>query len=291
MNFASIDVETANSDLASICQVGITVVRSGEIVEVWSKLINPETYFDGINVSIHGIHSNTVSEAQTFKEIYPEISSRLSGIVVSHTNFDRVSISRACELHGKPMFQTSWIDSAKMVRRAWPDDYARRGYGLANVANDLGIDFRHHDAGEDARVAAEIVLRICADTGMDMSEWLKLVTQPIYTESIRQKSITRESNPEGVLHGETLVFTGALSITRRQAADLATVAGCHVQSNVTKKTTLIVVGDQDIRRLSNQDKSSKHRKAESMIEKGQLIRILTESDFRRLISEPYTISD
>jgi DNA polymerase-3 subunit epsilon len=54
---------------------------------------------------------------------------------------------------------------------------------------------------------------------------------------------------------------------------------------VTKKTTLLVVGDQDIKKLGGNEKSSKHRKAEELIQQGHAIRILCESDFRFLVSE------
>lgn len=42
------------------------------------------------------------------------------------------------------------LDSAMIVRRAWPEQFGQRGWGLANVAIFLGIRFRHHDALEDA---------------------------------------------------------------------------------------------------------------------------------------------
>ena len=64
------------------------------------------------------------------------------------------------------------------------------------------------------------------------------------------------------------------------AADI----GCQVAPNVTKNTTLLVVGDQDVQRLAGHTKSSKHRKAEDLILKGQPIRILRESDFRELVA-------
>ena len=51
---------------------------------------------------------------------------------------------------------------------------------------------------------------------------------------------------------------------------------------MTKHTSLLVVGDQDIEKLNGADKSSKHRKAEQLIEKGQPIRILGEADFMSL---------
>jgi len=69
---------------------------------------------------------------------------------------------------------------------------------------------------------------------------------------------------------------------RAEAADAASAAGCEVDSGVTSRTTLLVVGDQDIRRLAGHEKSSKHRKAEELISEGQKIRIIGESDFQHL---------
>ena len=72
-------------------------------------------------------------------------------------------------------------------------------------------------------------------------------------------------------------------MSRREATDLAATAGCAVPGSVRKTTTLLVVGDQDIRKLGGKTKSSKHRKAEQLISEGQPIRVLTESDFRSLV--------
>ena len=79
-----------------------------------------------------------------------------------------------------------------------------------------------------------------------------------------------------------LVFTGALKIPRSEAAEMAARIGCYVDQGVNKKTTLLVVGDQDVRKLAGHRKSTKLRKAEDLISKGQTIRILRETDFREL---------
>ena len=60
MDFVALDVETANSDLASICQIGLVDFRDGHMVKSWEWLIDPEDYFDEINVSIHGIDETAV---------------------------------------------------------------------------------------------------------------------------------------------------------------------------------------------------------------------------------------
>lgn len=173
-----------------------------------------------------------------------------------------------------------WLDSARVVRRAWPE-FSKSGYGLSNVAAHFGIDYQAHDALEDARCAGLLLLRAVAETGLSPEEWLIRVTQPIDPTGHLH---TRDGNPDGELFGEILVFTGMLSISRSEAADAAADAGCCVEGSVTKHTTILVVGDQDLRKLAGQEESSKHMKAKQLIDKGQTIRILGESDFMRIVS-------
>ena len=60
MQFIAIDVETANADMGSICQIGIAVFADGKVIDEWSTLIDPEDYFDGMNIYIHGIEPSMV---------------------------------------------------------------------------------------------------------------------------------------------------------------------------------------------------------------------------------------
>jgi len=291
MDFVVIDVETANANLSSICQVGIASFRDGELAEAWKTLINPEDYFSHANVSIHGIDEYMVVDAPTWQGAFPQINSRLQNkIVVSHTSFDRVALARACDRSGLSEGKYTWLDSARVVRMAWPQ-FSRSGYGLSNVAAHFGIEYQAHDALEDARCAGLLVLRAIAETGLSAEQWLTRVEQPIHTSSHENPfnkwptTCKRDGNPEGEFFGDVLVFTGSLSVPRQEAADLAAAAGCRVDDGVTKPTTLLVVGDQDLRRLVGHEKSSKHTKAERLIEKGQHIRILGESDFMHIVAQ------
>jgi DNA polymerase-3 subunit epsilon len=281
VNFVVLDVETANPDLSSICQVGVAVFRNGAINNKWQSLINPQDEFHPINISIHGIDEEAVKNAPTWADMFPVVSSMLrESIVVSHTPFDRVAVTRACERYKLEWCACRWLDSARVVRRAWPI-FSQSGYGLSNVAAHFCIQYREHDALEDARCAGEIMLRAITETGLSAEQWLRRVEQPIGCSGAQ--GIRREGNADGLLFGEVLVFTGTLSMPRRTAADAAADSGCRVDSGVTKHTTLLVVGDEDVRRLAGHDKSTKHRKAEELIAKGQPIRILGESDFRRIV--------
>ena len=239
LTFNSIDVETANVDRASICQIGLVHVQDGKIQDQWKTLINPEDWFDPYNIEIHGIDEAVVSGSPTLPGVRDELRRRLRGsILVSHTAFDRVAFERAMTKYDLEQLQVTWLDSAKIARRAWPDKYGVRGWSLKKIAKDFGITFQHHDALEDARAAAEIVLRACDAAKLDIDGWLHRVKRkrPITSStSTSAQPIRREGNFEGPLYGETVVFTGALTIPRREAADQAAKFGCDVASSVTKK--------------------------------------------------------
>jgi len=281
MDFVAVDVETANPDAASICQIGIVAFENGRVKESWQSLVNPEDYFDDFNVFIHGIDERAVRGAPTFPQVFDTVQKWLVGAVVAcHTPFDRVAVARVVEKYGLPPVDCAWLDTAKVVRRTW-SEFSQRGYGLANVASKFGIAFAQHNAEEDARAAGEILARAIEETGMTASEWLERARKPI-----GPASIAVDGNPEGHLYGEVVVFTGLLNIPRSEAAQLAANAGCEVATSVGKSTTLLVIGDQDVRRLAGHEKSSKHRKAEELIAKGQAMRILGERDFRRVVQLP-----
>ena len=283
LTFNSIDVETANADRASICQIGIVHVREGEVLDQWQTLINPKQWFDPCNVSIHGISEQDIKNSPTLPEVREELRHRLRGsILVSHTSFDRVAFERAMARDGLEQLQVTWLDSARIARRAWPEDYGRSGWGLKNIAKDLGISFNHHNALEDARAAAEIILRACADTNTDIEGWLHRVERPIFSSS-KTTTTKPEANIDGDLYGETILFTGSLSIVRHEAEDLAAKAGCEVAKNVTKKVSILVVGTQDMSKLNGYNKKGKHRKVEDLISRGKEIKILSETDFFELL--------
>ncbi len=292
MDFVAIDVETANADMSSICQVGVVRYSAGAIAEEWVTLVDPEDYFDFINVSIHGIDETTVSGAPTFPAIADSLHRFLNGAVaVCHTHFDRCSLHQAFSRYRLEPCVPTWLDSACVARRAW-EQFARSGYGLPNVCRELGYDFRPHDALEDAKAAAHVLMEAIRKSGHNLEGWLKRVRQPIAGRSRgSEQSVKRDGNPDGPLYGEEIVFTGKLSITKNEAADLAAVAGCDVGRDVTKRTTILVVGDQDVRKLAGHDKSTKHRKAEDLIGKGQSIRILRETDFCKIIDLAEDYSD
>jgi DNA polymerase-3 subunit epsilon len=284
MRFVAIDIETANPDMSSICQIGIAEFYDGNLVGEWSTLIDPEDYFDEVNISIHGIEPRMVKGQPKLPDIAGTLRGYLeNGISVCHTHFDRVALARAFAKYKLGEISTLWLDSARVVRRTWKD-LAWQGYGLKNVCRKIGYEFKHHDALEDAKAAGHVLLAAIHESKLDLETWVHRVNQPIDSpHPPHGATIHRDGNPEGDLFGEIIVFTGALELPRNEAADLAARAGCQVALNVTRKTTILVVGDQDISKLAGHEKSTKHRKAELLLAEGYPIRVICETDFKAII--------
>lgn len=281
MRFIAIDLETANPRMSSICQIGIVAFEDGREIGAEVRLVDPRDYFDPYNVAIHGITEEDVQGAPRFGELHGWLCQQTSGeIVACHTHFDRVALAQACGALRLAPLPCNWLDTAQVARRTW-SDVARAGYGLSNLARRFGIEFQHHDALHDARTAGLILLRAIEETGFDVAQWVERCRRGISSGGL----IRREGDGDGPLVGESIVFTGALEMPRREAADLAHEAGAAVEPGVTKQTTMLVVGDQDIDKLAGHEKSSKHRKAEEQIANGQPIRIVGEADFMGLCAD------
>ena len=248
--FVALDVETANANIGSICQVGVAVFEDGRCVDKWGSLVDPEDDFDGYNVAIHGISSESIKGAPKFRDIEDRLRQQLEkDVAACYTHFDRTAINLACERYEIRPFATTWLDVARVVRRAWPQ-FALKGYKLKNVSKFLGVRLEnHHNALCDALAAGEILTAAMREQSMSVIDWLDRLKKPL--SSTPNGLIAQSGNPEGVLLGESICFTGQLSMSRREAAASAAAAGCDVTDGVTKKTTLLVVGDQDARKIGN----------------------------------------
>ena len=95
------------------------------------------------------------------------------------------------------------------------------------------------------------------------------------------------------LEGQSIVFTGILRrMPRDDAEQLAERCGATCRQSVSRKTDWVVVGDPDERtRRSGRNRSVKEEKAIRLAEEGHSVRIVSESDFLRLLVAPEPMGD
>lgn len=156
MNFVSIDFETANEKRHSPCAVGIVVANEREIIDEYYSLINPETYFSPFNIRVHGIHEKDVLDAMTFSEIWPTLNDYLSGnLVLAHNaSFDMSVIRQTLDRDRLSYPEMDYLCTANIAKQVWPE---MENHKLNTLAYYHGVTFHHHNALEDARVAAIVM--------------------------------------------------------------------------------------------------------------------------------------
>ena len=184
-DFIAIDLETANPNPWSICQIGVAAFGNGALSQEWMTYIDPEERFNRDNVAVHGITEAAIRGWPKLPGVAERLAESLKGrIVVSHSQFDRVALEQAFDRRRIPRLDCRWLDSAQVARRAW-DGFSKRGFGLENLCRLLGYRYQRHDALGDAKAAGVVVLAAIEQTGIGLEDWLRQVEQPVGDEPRR----------------------------------------------------------------------------------------------------------
>lgn len=173
MRFVAIDFETANGRSDSACQVAAVVVRDAQIVIEQSWLIRPpRLYFSPRNIAIHGIRPRDVESAPSMEEVWRGLQPLVDGeVILAHNaRFDLGVLVASLAAHEVACPDLEFSCTRTLARGAWP---GRSRYGLKPLGEWLGINFKHHDALEDARCCAKVALaaaKTCEAENLDALE-------------------------------------------------------------------------------------------------------------------------
>lgn len=301
LDFVAIDVETVNWDRGSICSFGWATVRDGQIIDTGSRLCRPPEeldWFSGFNIAIHGIAPKDVATEPRFGDLVPEILDSFGELpVVAHNAaFDIGAIREAYTYSG-----LSWPSLSYGCTLVW----SRRlldlpSHRLPVVCDFLGFPLvHHHDAGCDARAAGKIVLALSKSVdAASLDDLLNATYSRLghlapgewFGCHVRDSgggsrptipTANLDSDPDNPFYGQRIVFTGGLScMVRRVAFQCVAEAGGYVQQGVTKKTSLLVLGDGfSGDTLNDFLTTQKARKSLDYRAKGQPIEFWSEVDF------------
>lgn len=291
-SFTAIDVETANQSRASICAVGIAQVRDGVVTKRQRWLVQPlpgADRFDPRNVAIHGITAQDVAlNGAPWDVVAREVAAVVGDDVLAAHNatFDMAVLMQASQQAGLAAPDLPHVDSLTMARRVLPHLGHHR---LPDVARELGItQGHHHDAGDDAWVCAQIVIELLRRDPTCTAVTRRSAPRPRGAQTpqspVPQLQPAAESRPVGPLTGHRVVVTGTLvAVDRSKAHALIEDAGGVVGANMTKSTTLLVVGDPTGAELSP-GVSRKLARARALQEAGSPVRIIDEAEFFDLLA-------
>jgi DNA polymerase III subunit epsilon len=159
LNFIAMDFETANYQTHSACSLALVMVKNSQIVGEYYSLIKPETEFFWKNIQIHGIHPEDVEDAPKFPEVWQEIQHyyQENRLIVAHNaGFDTKVLAGCLDYYH--LEQPSYLSlcTVRTSRRLFPEMPNHR---LNTVCEELAIPLEHHhDALEDSRACAKILL-------------------------------------------------------------------------------------------------------------------------------------
>lgn len=295
--FIAIDVETANRQQSSICQIGLACFDDGALAWHWSALVDPEGAFEPFNIDIHGITPERIAGAAKWPAVVECIAGSLEGqTIVSHTRFDQIALAAASRRYGLGLPDCRWIDSHAIARQLWPEMSRHR---LRDLCETLGIELNHHDALSDAMACGRIIVAGMQASGLTLEQLIgrqppsRPWSRHSRSDQRRGRGYQRDHSAsgatEGPLRGQVVVFTGAFEGGKRPISETAAAAGCDVDENFAKsRTTILVVGRRDPGDWGGAEKSSKHRRAEEALAEGYKIEIMSEDQFRNLLQRAVT---
>lgn len=285
--FAAIDVETANSSRASVCQIGIVIYENHQAVDQWSSLINPACDFHYRNTQIHGIKKSDVLTAPSLDEVIYDIKKIIGGsVLASYGSLDKSAMSQSIALYELPDLENDWVDVLNVARKTWSSADLKNGHALNEVCAFLSIDLNHHDALSDANAAAQVFVKAQQQTGTLTKDWIRSPL-PYPTSAVGTKKrwfpkaieAVPDANPNGPFFGKSIVFTGDFSlISRSDAIKLAANLGYSNKNSVSRKTDVVVFGEHDPTKVKA-EKSTKHLTAEKLLDAGAKLLLISETDF------------
>ncbi|AKK03485.1 exonuclease domain-containing protein [Corynebacterium epidermidicanis] len=167
LNFVAFDVETANADWGSICQMGVARFRDGRLVETKSWNVRPPAgieEFHPDNIAIHHITAADVADCPRVGETFTELVEFVGDdVMVAHNaQFDFTALHRAALLSdvASPEFRfTCTLLLARKLRLGFANNR------LNTLAEGFKVELtKHHDATADAVACGEIMAALARRT-------------------------------------------------------------------------------------------------------------------------------
>ncbi|MGI6168562.1 MAG: PolC-type DNA polymerase III [Christensenellales bacterium] len=160
-DFVVFDIETTGlkPNAEKIIEIGAVRLRQGEIVDEFSRLINPQKPISDFIAKLTGIGDAMVQDAPLISEVLPKFLEFCGDacLVAHNAAFDVGFIGYAARQMGLSC-RNPVADTLELSRMLFPE---QRSHKLSVMAGKLGIDMgSHHRAADDARTTAQIFVHL-----------------------------------------------------------------------------------------------------------------------------------
>ena len=287
MEYVAIDFETANGNLTSACSIGIVGADKGKIVYEKYYLINPQEPFLEQNTLIHGLTSDDVKDAKTFKELWDEIFPLLDGnIVFAHAAAFDISVLKSLIDKYDLKYPNIKIGcTLKVARIAFKDEL--QSFKLSVISDHLQVEHNHHNAISDASICFYMLERVkrmyqvydvvdlFEEIGLCFGISNKDFYRGCYTR-LAQKKNKEIKAITNKLDGMIIAFTGKPEkMTKTEFKKLILSNGGLYSREINRVINTFVVFDNP---------SQAHIAAVNRLQTQKEIRILTEEEIIKIIN-------
>lgn len=297
-DYTIIDLETTdfNSFYGDIIEVGAVKVRNNLVVDQYSELLRINYDLPKRIIRITGITDEMLRKARYSYDVAKDFFDFIGNdVLIAHNaNFDiNFLYDLHVELELEPL-TNNFVDTLRLSRVVHKD---LENHKLDTLCKHYNIERANHRSLSDCISTHQVYIQLYKYLILNqelLSTKINSRISPIErVQNIDLQSVLEslhDADSQNYFFGKSICFTGKMDhLTKFEASQLVEKLGASFCKNLNKNTDILVLGNLHYQQEVYKDKSSKHKKAEDLINEGCDIEILVESDFLEIISQYYSL--
>ena len=289
-DYVLIDIETTglSTEWDEIIEIAGIKFKNNTPIDTFQSLVRPSEEIDEFIEELTGITNSELEKADNIDIVLPKFKEFISSyVLIGHNiNFDINFLYDAFYKNIGYEMQNDYIDTLRIARKTLPELEHHRLDDLISHYSIPARDF-HRALGDCKKTSAvfdnlkkEIASKF--DSTEEFKQSFKRLSKRLdLSKIVAESAVISEDSP---IYGKVCVFTGTLEkMTRKEAAQIVVNMGGINANTVTKKTNLLILGNNDYCKSIKDGKSNKQKKAEELILKGQDLIIIPENEFYEIV--------
>ena len=302
-NYVVVDIETSGLDKHTdrIIEIAAARYEYGRLMDKFQTLVNPGVMLTPDIMTLTGITQADVDTAPLLEDVAADFLSFIGGLpLIGHNaiSFDIPFLSAQLNFD----IVNPLIDTLPMARAVYDKlprhklDYLKSVFGfdygtshraMADVetTNALLWACLAPNKYESKMRAAHLDAVLSGEKSQQIGRCKTRVARKDKQIKIKDIKATVEVDPTHPLFGKSIVFTGELSIPRKDAMQMAVNSGAILKTAVSAKTNYLVAGTQNLDLVGEDRMSDKERNAIQFNRtKKANIEIISEEQFIDLVN-------